>query len=145
MVFRLLILSLLLVQFGCSPAKQGARTLDVTSMAVTGNAFPGGVQVRLNNPTTASIVIIDLTVAPFVVNIPDGTWNLHVVAYAGPSINQGIAACGGIENLVLTGLTPTVTLTAAPANCGVSPYLGMIALKPAKWNQAYWDNSKWAP
>lgn len=140
---RFIIFCLLVLLAGCSAGKKASRKMQVSALALSTNDFVGGVMLRMENVATGSVVTVDLLTPPFVAQIPDGTWNLHVVAYEGSSSWAGASHCGGLSNLVLTEANLQIAFQVTPAQCASAPYLSMLASKPAHFEFGKWDNGKW--
>lgn len=136
---------LLLVLTGCSkPAKEGERNLKIVNLAsLFGDLYAGGVMVQLVD-FAGTTKDIRFDGEPYNLQIPNGPWTIHVVAFKGPKLYQGAPHCGSSGLLELEGEDTEVEIVVTSVGCTKAPPLTMLKVVP-NWNRAHWNNAKWVP
>lgn len=139
---KLLLIFSLLILGACSK-QQGMRQLEVTKAAITNDDIDGGVLIKMTNQATSQSTIVTLSSPPYEVPIPNGSWLLEVIAFAGPTNWSGTIYCAS-NTVNLGDSDESVTFTVS-TTCNSPAYQSIITTKIALWNVSNWDSGVWAP
>jgi hypothetical protein len=135
--------SLLISTLACSEKRPRSQTeITVSTGAITASyVFPGGVIVRMVS-SIGTVLEETLTTSPYVIEVPFGTWDVHLVGYEGADTETGPYRCGSLNEVNFSEDKKELDLTVSSANCVAEPYLSLTA---NKWNKAAWNGVKWGP
>lgn len=146
-IFIFVVTSLLFVTNSCSKsAKPRNFKLVLGAVTASGISIDGGGGVKLVNVTTKEELILKFKASPYVVTIPNGTWDIYAVGFQGPALWQGTTYCGGVVGKVLDGNDTDVTINATAANCLIDPYpILILKIKSENsWDTGMWDKAIWS-
>lgn len=147
LILMFMVLAILSTINSCSKsAKPRNFKLVLGNITATGVSIDGGGGVKLVNTITKEELILKFKTAPYVVTIPNGTWDIYVVGYLGPGLWQGANYCGGITGKVLDGNDTDITINATQTNCLNSPYPALILKLNSEnsWDFGLWDQAIWS-
>jgi hypothetical protein len=131
----------------CSQKEQtkGNFKLVLGSAALT-VAMNGGSYVETENLNSflKTIIKLDSENSAF---IPQATYNMLFVTFAGPNERSGTMYCGSVKNASLLSATATITVTITQAECLQSKYAEIISKltnnQISNWDTAKFDQGKW--
>jgi hypothetical protein len=132
----------MLLLVACSK-QQGMRQLEVTKAAISNDDIDGGVLIKMTNPATSQSTIVTLSSPPYEVAIPNGSWLLEVIAFAGPANWSGTIYCAS-KTVNLADSDDSINFTVS-TSCSSPNYQSIITTKVALWNVSNWDTGLWAP
>lgn len=137
----------LIIFASCAKQDSKPRTMEVSLGAVTAASLASGVIFRMINLATGVSSTVALSQAPFIVMIPDGSWDIQMVGFEGAGQWGGEVNCWSASKLVLTSTVKDIYLgenNILP--CSKDPFSDLISMKNSRWDIARWDTAaKWAP
>ncbi len=142
----LMSLFILLVLSACSAKKAETKSEFKLIMGMSSNApVAGGVYVATEEVSSGVIKIIKLDTENSA-SIPHGTYNLHIVTFAGPSVNAGNKSCGSVLNKSLLSEGESISVKITQAECSTAKFVQIISKilgQNSNWNSGVFDQAKW--
>lgn len=137
---------LILLTNSCSKSAAPRNFKLVLGAEVTGLTINGGAIAKLVNTVTGENFIVKMNAAPYETVIPNGTWDIYLVGFAGPGSWQGSTYCGGQMAQVLSGADADVTISANQQNCYNTPYpilISAVTAPASSWDSGLWEQATW--
>lgn len=136
----------IIVLTACSarPHSKGTTKFVMGNLALeVGTA--GGAYVQAIDKSTQQKTIIKLD-STNSFSIPNSSYDMLFVTFAGPDANSGIMMCGSVTDLSVSNEV-TITVNVNEANCTQSIFAAaVLELKKGitpKWDSDRWDLSHW--
>ena len=133
----------------CAPKKSAVKSNFKIVLGKSALEVPmlGGAFIETFELTSLKKDIIQLD-AENSATIPNGTYDIQIIAFSGPISKAGNMYCGSISKASLASETASLTITITQNNCSNSIYtefknklLGTNSL----WDSAKFDQSMWGP